>query len=57
MNQIKIKKITTKCTSVVDKLNHCTAFKPKKALHKYTHADIQVWSLRQPGRRSQRLAV
>lgn len=28
---------------VVDKLNHCTAFKPRRSPgHKYTHADIQV---------------
>lgn len=29
---------------VVDKLNHCTAFKPKMLSmdNKYTHADIQV---------------
>lgn len=29
---------------IVDKLNHCTAFKPKCSPgdNKYTHADIQV---------------
>lgn len=41
---------------IVDKLNHCTAFKPKRSPwdNKYTHADIQVRSPRRgrSGRRA-----